>query len=74
MKKTNALKRIEKEIKRLSAQDQLRLVEKLAILLRQSGIDAKKEKDWRALYGLGKGLWEEQEVQDYVSGLRDERI
>jgi len=29
--------------------------------------------DWAALYGLGKGLWEE-DAQEYVDHLREDRM
>lgn len=31
-----------------------------------------KELDWKALYGLGKGLWKE-DAQEYVNRLRENR-
>ena len=73
MPKATTLGKIEKQIERLSPKDQLRLVEKLAHQLRKSGITAKRELDWKALYGLGKGLWKE-DAQEYVNRLREERV
>jgi hypothetical protein len=42
--------------------------------LRKSGITAKTELDWKALYGLGKGLWKDEDAQEYVNRLREERV
>jgi hypothetical protein len=57
MPRVTTLGKIEKEIEGLSPKDQLKLVEKLAHRLRKSGITAKRDIDWKGLYGLGKGLW-----------------
>lgn len=65
---------IEKEIKSLSLDEQLRLMEKLAKQLRKSGLSLKKELDWKNLYGLGRGLWEAEDAQEYVNRLREERM
>jgi len=34
----------------------------------------KKELDWKNLYGLGKGLWEGKDAQDYVSRQREDKV
>ena len=74
MKKIYVLEKIEKQIEGLSPQDQLKLVERIAHLLRRSGLTAKKELEWSGLYGLGKGLWGDEDAQDYVDRLREDRI
>ncbi len=74
MQRSNALVEIEKEIERLSPNEQLRLVEKLAHQLRKSAISSKKKLDWKNLYGLGKGLWKDEDAQEYVSRLREDRV
>jgi len=74
MPRVTTLAKIEKEIEKLSPRDQLKLVEKLAHQLRKSGITVKRELDWKALYGLGKGLWKGEDAQEYVNGLREERV
>ena len=72
MPRTSTLGKIEKEVEKLSPKDQLKLVEKLAHRLRKTGSAIKKELDWKALYGLGKGLWKE-DAQEYVNRLRENR-
>jgi hypothetical protein len=67
------LGKIEKEVEKLSPQEQLRLVEKLAHKLRKTGLAMKKELDWKNLYGLGKGLWKDEDAQEYVNHLRENR-
>jgi hypothetical protein len=73
MVKVNTLGKIEKEVEKLSPQEQLKLVEKLAHKLRQTGIVMKKQLDWNGLYGLGKGLWKGKDAQKYVDRLREDR-
>ena len=72
MPRTSTLGKIEKEVEKLSPQEQLKLVEKLAHQLRKTGITMKKQLDWSGLYGLGKGLWKE-DAQEYVNRSREER-
>ena len=67
------LGKIEKEVEKLSPQEQLKLVEKLAHKLRKTGLAMKKELDWKNLYGLGKGLWKGEDAQEYVNRLRENR-
>ncbi|MBF0557521.1 MAG: hypothetical protein HQL08_01940 [Nitrospirae bacterium] len=72
MPKVVAMEKIEKEIGKLTPQQQLKLVEKLAHDLRKTGLAVKKELDWKGLYGLGKGLWKE-DAQTYINKLREDR-
>ena len=74
MARTITLGKIEKKIERLSPKDQLKLVEKLAHLLGKTGLAGKKELDWKHLYGLGHGLWKDEDAQDYVNLLREDRV
>jgi len=74
MPRATTLGKIEKEIEGLSPKDQLKLVEKLAHRLRKSGITAKRDIDWKGLYGLGKGLWRDEDAQEYVNRQREERV
>jgi hypothetical protein len=67
------LGKIEREVEKLSPQEQLKLVEKLAHKLRKTGLAMKKELDWNNLYGLGKGLWKGEDAQEYVNRLRENR-
>ena len=74
MKKAITLEKIEKEVERLTPQEQLKLVERLARRLRITGLAAKRELDWNKLYGLGKGLWKGEDAQEYVKRLRENRV
>ncbi|HUT37049.1 MAG TPA: hypothetical protein VNE39_26440 [Planctomycetota bacterium] len=65
--------RIEREVVGLPAQDQLRLVERIVHQLRQAGLGEKRDLDWDELYGVGKGLWEGEDAQDYVNRMREDR-
>ena len=68
-----SLEIIEKQAAKLSLQDHIKLMEALARQLREKSIPAQQQLDWSALYGLGKGLWEDQDAQEYVNRLREER-
>ena len=72
MPRASILGKIEKEVEKLSPQEQLKLVERLAHQLRKTGIAVKKQLDWSGLYGLGKGLWKE-DAQEYVNRLSEDR-
>jgi hypothetical protein len=74
MPKASALGKIEKEIERLTPEDQLKLVEKLAHQLRKSGIGVRRERDWKGLYGLGRGIWRGEDAQEYVNSVREDRM
>jgi hypothetical protein len=73
MNKVAGVYNIEKEIERLSPEEQLELVERLAHNLRRTGHVLRKELDWTELYGMGKGLWKGEDAQGYVSRLREDR-
>ncbi|HNS79811.1 MAG TPA: hypothetical protein PKM17_14285 [Syntrophorhabdus sp.] len=72
MRKQASVENIEKAIEGLTPQEQLRLVEKLAQQLRKTVLTPPKELNWGKLYGLGKGLWNE-DAQKYVSRSREDR-
>ncbi|MEJ2165524.1 MAG: hypothetical protein P8X90_08340 [Desulfobacterales bacterium] len=69
----NPLQTIEREAAKLSLLDHIRHMEALARQLREKIESDKHGRDWSAMYGIGKGLWENQDAQDYVNGLREDR-
>lgn len=73
IKKEIMLENVEKDIENLTSQEQLKLLEKIANLLRKTYPSEKKSVDWSRLYGLGKGLWFGEDAQEYVHRLREER-
>ncbi len=75
MPRASTLGKIEKEVEKLSPQEQLKLVERLTHQLRKTGIAMKKQLDWTGLYGLGKHLWRGEDAQAYVDrGRRGRRF
>jgi hypothetical protein len=74
MPRSVTLEKIEKEIERLTTQEQLKLLERLAHQLRTKRLTMKKELNWNELYGLGKGLWKGEDAQEYVNRVREDRI
>lgn len=73
MHKEIELKKIEMDVENLTPEEQLKLMEKIAYLLRKSITPGRQDINWRRLYGLGKGLWTGEDAQDYVNKLRQER-
>ena len=67
------LETIEKQAAKLSLQEHIKLMEALARQLRGKTMPAQQQLDWSALYGLGKGLWENEDAQEYVNRLREDR-
>ncbi|MBI4723007.1 MAG: hypothetical protein HY769_08465 [Candidatus Stahlbacteria bacterium] len=70
---STALEKIRKEVQLLTLQEQLRLIENLIHQLRDTTLISEKLLDLNGLYGLGKGLWEE-DAQEYVNQIRENRI
>ncbi|MFQ6091357.1 MAG: hypothetical protein ACE5OR_01545 [bacterium] len=68
------LEKIRREAQTLTHEEQLRLVEKLIHQLRETVSTDGKSLDLSNLYGLGKGLWKGEDAQEYVNGLREDRI
>lgn len=60
------------EIEKLPMADKLELVEKVIHRLKIEQSD-KPQVDWNELYGMGKGIWDGLDAQDYVNQLRAER-
>ncbi len=58
------------EVERLSPEDQLRLMERVAASLRRR-IPAGKTRSVTELKGLGKEIWQDIDVQKYIDEERD---
>ena len=58
------------QVERLSPDDQLRLMERIAVALRQRMPDGKTRRITE-LKGLGKEVWQDIDVQKYVDEERD---
>ena len=48
-------------------------MEILARQLREKSLSEKERLDWSELYGLGKGLWRDEDAQEYVDSGREDR-
>ena len=64
---------IKKQAARLSLHEHIKLLEALAQQLRQKSISEQQGLDWAGLYGLGKGVWDKEDAQEYVNKLREDR-
>lgn len=73
MVKPSDWKKIEGEVEGLSLRDKEKLLARLIQRVRQ------RERrggcrDWAKLYGLGKGIWNGEDAQDYVNRIREDRV
>ena len=64
---------IKKQTAKLSLHDHIELLVMLARQLREKSSSARQDLDWSELYGLGKGLWDKEDAQDYVDRIREDR-
>ena len=74
MRKALSVEEIERVIETLTPTEQLRVIEKVVRALRRTRVPADKERDWTELYGAGRGLWEGEDAQNYVTRLREDRL
>ena len=66
---------ITKQAENLKLPEYIELIEVLVHNLRgKSSLSVKEELDWQGLYGLGQGLWANEDAQEYVNRLREDRI
>lgn len=63
-----------KQAETLTLPEYIELIEHLVRRLREKNIPAQEQLDWQELYGLGKGLWADEDAQEYVNRLREERV
>jgi len=68
------LKMIEKRAARLTLREHIRLIEILTRQLAKKSVTLKQKLDWKELYGLGKGIWDDDDAQSYVNNSREDRI
>ena len=64
---------IKKQAAGLSLYEHINLIEALVQQLREKSIHGQQRLDWAELYGLGKGLWNREDAQEYVNKLREDR-
>jgi hypothetical protein len=78
MRNRITLGKIEREMEKLSPDENLKLVQKLIRQIRKAegrGVrGVRNELGWNKLYGLGKGLRRGEDAQEYVNRLRKDRI
>jgi len=74
MRAANNLEKIESQIMNLPIFEQIRLIERIARRLRSVQTKLGIDLNWNDLYGTGKGMWGEEDAQDYVNRAREDRI
>jgi hypothetical protein len=70
---TAILTKIKNEAKRLTPDELLHLVDELIHELLGKRSHKCEHLPWKELYGVGKGLWKNEDAQDYISTLRKDR-
>jgi len=65
---------IEKYAEKLPFHEHIKLIERLERQLIKKSGSIQQQLDWKELYGLGKGLRDKEDAQDYVNRLRESRI
>ena len=73
MSAETALEQIEREVRQLPPDQQLRLVERIVHGLREVNPDGKRDLNWDEIYGIAKDLWNGEDAQEYVNRLREDR-
>jgi hypothetical protein len=74
METVNNLEEIEGQIMSLTISEQIYLIERIAKRVRSLQTKPDATLNWNDLYGSGKGIWGEEDAQDYVNRSREERI
>ncbi|MEQ8225332.1 MAG: hypothetical protein ABRQ37_23640 [Candidatus Eremiobacterota bacterium] len=67
----NKLNSILKEAATLTVMEQQELIENIIHLMKQTG---KENNKWEDIYGIGRGIWEGIDAQDYVNQIREDRV
>ena len=62
-----------KTLDAMNLSEHIKLMEALTHQLREKSLSAQQKLEWEELYGLGKGLWDNEDAQDYVNRLREDR-
>ncbi len=70
----NKLENIEHQIMSLPIPDQIYLIERIAHRINSKHMKTKVKLNWNDLYGMGKGLWQDEDAQNYVNQAREERL
>ena len=68
------LEKIKKEAEKLTSEELLKLVDEFIHRLLEKQIAKHDKFDLNRVYGLGKGLWRDEDAQDYVIRLREDRF
>lgn len=69
-----AVEHLSREAENLPFPDYIELIEILVHRLHDKRDILPKQLDWEDLYGLGKGLWANEDAQEYINRLREDRL
>jgi hypothetical protein len=68
------LQSIESLIYSLTRQEQLYLIQRVSDKILEDQKNKQSIAAWKDLYGIGKGIWENTDPQEYVNKIRDDRF
>lgn len=68
------IQKLEDAISNLSREEKLALLQKLTNQLEGSANTSESISEFRAVYGSGRGLWDDLDAQEYVNSLRQDRL
>lgn len=71
---SGALKKLEEEISNLTLDEKLALVQRLTNELEGRKTSGQPGVGFSHIYGLGRGLWEGMDAQEYVNSMRQDRL
>ena len=69
-----AVENITRQAENLPLPEYIELIERLVHRLHDKRNTPPIQRDWQELYGLGKGLWDGEDAQEYVNRLREDRL
>jgi hypothetical protein len=72
MHEVTTLNTIQQQLDLLKPEEQLSVIEHLVHRLRQTNTNNSSQQ-WNELYGLGRGIWNE-DAQQYVNRIREDRL
>ena len=70
----SAVTTLTKQAETLTLPEYIELIEHLVHRLREKNMPSQEQLDWQTLYGLGKGVWADEDAQEYVNTLREDRV
>lgn len=68
------IERIKKEAEQLTSEELLTLIDEFVHQLLRKQNSTEDKLDLNGLYGTGKGIWQDEDPQEYINRLREDRF